>query len=313
MDDLFKQLEGFSADFIGTLQEEFDFDFSVNEVRIESEEDFEKMLMEPYLKNENKIFYRGERVNRSDRPLLPTLFRNRQLLLNDKPLVNIDAEFLLNYYKSLGNYLEFCENFLSYSKEKMYELCAFSQHYIDRSPFIDFTKSLYVALSFALKGQSHPQDDIVVYTVRINESDNYTDSISTAEEWLRDYKVSVFNSPERLLKKEIKRVTPSDIRDFRTMLEESSRKASPCAKLIDIPTNDLMKHQKGVFLLLTDFRLVQKSYLTRNIREEFTFTKNIISKNICPLLLKLIKENTPWYEYSCLLDISGAARISAES
>ncbi|MCD7797531.1 MAG: hypothetical protein LUG95_08055 [Clostridiales bacterium] len=40
---------------------------------------------------------------------------------------------------------------------------------------------------------------------------------------------------------------------------------SPTAKLIDIPTNDLMKYQQGVFLLLNKFSIIDSNYLTKAV------------------------------------------------
>lgn len=314
MDNIFSSLNDFSQGFSRAIQEELDFDFSINEQRIESLADFDKLLRAPSEQQKNRIFYRGERMNSSARPLIPTMFRKRERLLGDNPVVNINADYLLNYYKGMGDYYSFFNSaFGTASKHRLYELCAFSQHYIDSSPFIDFTKSLFVALSFALKGRREFDEDIVIYTAEINDADNYTNDMVVAECWLQEYKVSLFNSPEAIFKAPARAITPQEIREFRETLEASARNASPKARLIDIPTNDLMRQQQGVFLLLTDFRLVQKNYLTKNIRENFYFTKNIISRDICPQLLEMISKEAPWYEYDCLLDVSRAARRAASS
>ncbi len=313
MESIFSSINDLSQEVSRAILEELDFDFSINEQRIESLEEFEQQLKLPSKQQSNRIFYRGERINASNRPLLPTMFRKKERLLGDNWVQNIDSEYLLSFYKGMGDYFSFFNSaFGTASRHRLYELCAFSQHYIDCSPFIDFTKSLFVALSFALKGRQEFNDDIVIYTAKISDADNYTNDMVVAECWLQDYKVSIFNSPEAMLKMPAKAITPSDIKEFRESLESSARNASPKARLIDIPTNDLMRQQQGVFLLLTDFRLVQKSYLTKNIRNQFHFTKFIISKDICPALLDMISKEAPWYEYDCLLDVSKAARRAAE-
>ena len=56
----------------------------------------------------------------------------------------------------------------------LYDICAFSQHYMNSSPLIDFTKSPDVALSFALKGKEAADNDAIIYTVEITNEDNYT-------------------------------------------------------------------------------------------------------------------------------------------
>ena len=314
MDNIFSSFNDFSQGLSKALQEELDFDFSVNEQRINSLADFDEFLRLPFEQQSNRIFYRGERINSPSRPLLPTMFRNRSRLLGEDLVVNINSDYLLSFYKSMGDYFSFFNSaFGAASKNRLYELCAFSQHYLDCSPFIDFTKSLHVALSFALKGRQEFDEDIVVYTVQISDADNYTNDMVVAECWLQDYKVSLFNSPEAMLKMPARNITPADIKDFHERLEASAKNASPKARLIDIPNNDLMRYQQGVFLLLTDFRLVQKSYLTKNIRSDFNFTKYVISKEICADLLKLISKEAPWFEYDCLMDVSKAAHRAAES
>ena len=190
------------SDIGKALENEFDYDFSINEKFIGSVSEFEQLVKKPFEANKQKIFYRGERINDLSRPLVPTLLRNKKNLLEKGSVItNVNSEFLLDYYKSLGNYYEvFRAHFGEASPYRLYELCAFSQHYLDVSPFIDFTKSLYVALSFALKNRKEYKDDIVLYTAETENYDNYTKDIVTAECWLNSYKVTVLNSGEELLK-----------------------------------------------------------------------------------------------------------------
>lgn len=290
------------------IENELDFDFSVNEKRILTTEDFNKYLKNPFGDKNKMIFYRGERKNDLARPLVPTLLRNRKELLQEGTLVlNIDSAYLRNFYTGMGQYLNVFEKMFSdVSEYRMYELCSFSQHYLGISPFIDFTKSLYVALSFATKGRGEVENDIVIYTAEISDFDNYTNDIVVAECWLNNYKVSIYNSPDEIFKLKNIRMTPSAFKSAKASLESRIQESSPKAKMIDIPTNDLVKYQQGVFLLLTDFAMYHKSYLTKNLREEFLLTKYIISKDICPELVNMISEEAPWYEYDCLLNIKTA-------
>lgn len=305
-----------SFDALGKIIEnELDFDFSINEKKINSQEDFTQLLMEPFYNKDKIIFYRGERINDPMRTLIPTLLRNRrELFKNGEPVINIDSDFLLDFYKSKGAYFDlFCHVFGKASKYRLYEICAFSQHYLDFSPFIDFTKSLFVALSFALKNRTEFEDDVVIYTVEINDNSNYTKDMVTAECWLNDYKVTVYNSPEDVLKKNIGYVKPSKVRDSIETIEARSKSNSPKARFIDIPTNDLMKYQQGVFLLLTDYSLFYRSYLTKNIRDDFSVTKYVISRAICRDLLTVITNESPWYTYDCLLDVKRAVSRATEA
>ena len=64
------------------IEYELDFDYNTSVTRLETFDDFLSEIIEPYKKGE-KIFYRGEKVNKIDRTLIPTLFRQRHLLFNE--------------------------------------------------------------------------------------------------------------------------------------------------------------------------------------------------------------------------------------
>ena len=281
------------------LEDNFDFDYSVGEVFVDSMETFRRELLTPFKDKERHIFYRGERVGGLNRPLLPTMYRNKNALLKEgQHCVEVNADFLLEYYKSCGSFFDlYNTTFGTAGKYRLYDLCAFSQHYLNDSPLIDFTKSLYVALSFGLKEKTVFTDDGILYAVEIEDlSSSYTTDKVVAECWLNDFRVHVYNfdkndtSPEvQALKKRVKRT-------------------SPTGRLIDIATNDLMKFQQGVFLLLSDFNLVNRLYLTKNVRNSFKITKYILSKDICADLVRMIAAETPWYRFSQLLEIKDGIR-----
>lgn len=299
------------------IEDELDFDFRVNEIKISSMEEFYKFIKKPFdldfPNKDRKIFYRGERINDLSRPLVPTLLRDKQKILRaDEPVADINSEFLIDYYKNMGEFYNIFQRvFGNVTKYRLYELCAFAQHYLDISPFIDFTKSLYVALSFALKGRQSFDSDIVLYTAEIADTDNYTKDIVTAECWLNMYNVTVYNSPQKIKNIKKTELAPAVLRRVKNLMDGNVIETSPQARLIDIPTNDFTKYQQGVFLLLTDFSLIHKSYLTKNIRKEFLIKKYIINRRICPELLDIIKTEAPWYEYECLFDIKAAMRRAA--
>ena len=64
------------------IEDELDFDFSVNEIRIEDMQQFYTLIKEPFDRDfgnqDRKLFYRGERINDPARPLMPTLLRDRK-------------------------------------------------------------------------------------------------------------------------------------------------------------------------------------------------------------------------------------------
>ncbi len=287
--DILDQLEQ-----LDDLVDEMDYDYSVNEVHVSTMEQFQEHLLQPFLDPARQIFYRGERISSLKRPLLPTMFRDRKLLVDGKEFfADIDMPYILNYYQSNGQYFNlFCSAFGQARKYCMYDLCAFSQHYLDWSPFIDFTKSLYVALSFGLKGKHEFENDGLMYTVEISDPDNYTRERVTAECWLNDYHVRVYDYSKGAQK----------LRDI--------PRSSPDAKVIDIATNDRMKFQQGVFLLLDNFNLVNHLYLTKNVRGSVLINKYILDRALCPQLTELVEQNAPWYSFDNLLNISAGIQTA---
>ena len=276
------------------IEDRLDFDYSVGEVYIDSMQTFQKELMAPFMDPSRHIFYRGERVSQLSRPLLPTMYRDKGMLLKDNEYyVEVDSDYLLDYYKSYGGYVDlYNATFGNAGKYRLYDLCAFSQHYLNNSPLIDFTKSLYVALSFGLKEKTEFEDDGIIYAVEIEDfNNNYTTDKVEAECWLNDYHVSVYDFSRS-----------EDTAEMREAKAKAQR-SSPTAKMIDIATNDLMKFQQGVFLLLSDFSLVNHLYLTRNVRDSVKIKKYILSKDICADLVAMVAKDAPWYRFSQLLEI----------
>ena len=278
---------------LSNFEDTYDYDFSVNEVYIDTMDDFNKILLEPF-KQGKRLFYRGERVNSLNRPLLPTMFRDREKLIpSGQNNVTIDSNYIFDFYSSFGRYVELYNNsFGSSSKENLYDLCAFSQHYMSLSSLIDFTSSLYVALSFSIKGKHIVNDSPIIYTTEIANAENYTRDPAVAEKWIQEYRVTVHNSVDG---------------------DNKIPRTSPHARLIDIASNDLMKFQKGVFLLLTDFNLVNKMYLTKNVRGDFRIVKHTINRDICGQITDLIEAEAPWYSFKNLMDISSGLNSAISS
>lgn len=304
-----KKLESFNT----KITNELDFDFSAVSKRIETFDEFQNYILNDFLEG-NQLFYRGERINDPNRHLLPTMFRKpKELLKNsDLGIAHIDSQYLYNYYADMGGFVDVFNKTMGRADvEHMYEICAFAQHYCDFSPLIDFTKSLYPSLSFALKDRTEFEDDIILYVLELKDFDDYTNDINTANEWLKNFSVYVSCFNDEDIKKTVKDMfaskhLPPIPDDFRKHLEYISSNPAPKARLIDVPTNTRMKFQQGVFLLLTDFQLFNVTYFTKNIREQFLITKYVISKDICPQIKKLIETDTPWYEYKYLTDVESA-------
>lgn len=315
------------SQFIERLENALDINFGVSEIKIDDLDAFKKELYVPFLQG-NGVFYRGERINAFERRLIPTLLRQKAAELKElevEKALNINGRSLFDMYVSRNRFYEVYK--LLYGETdpyKMYNMTALAQHYLDLSPFLDFTKSLYVSLSFAIKGRSEADDDFIIYTVRDASGKNSSSDIAQANEWLDGYNVNVINIVlSTHLKKRAPKIKPLEIKspgeiieeikskDIATEFkryEESALSLSPSAKLIDIPTNDLMKFQQGVFLLLDGFNLIDSKYLTRDIREDFEIKKYIINAGLIPELNKIVENDAPQYTYDRLLNISAAVR-----
>ncbi len=305
LDELGDKLDEFGD----KINDRVDFDFSAVSRKIDTVDEFNSEILNDFL-NHKQLFYRGERINSPQRNLLPTLYRNPSSLFefSDLGIVHIDGEFLLKYYNSLGRFVEVFNNTIGRADcDNLYELCAFSQHYFNLSPLIDFTKNLYTSLSFALKDRKFFEDDIVLYAVELKNHEDYTDDITVANQWLRDIDVYVSSFKEADIRGVVKDIIENKnllmSEEFRHHMEQINTGRVPKAKLIDVPTNTRMKFQQGVFLMLTDFQLFNVKYFTKNIREHFIVTKFIINKDICPDIVKLIKKQAPWYSYKYLTNV----------
>lgn len=305
---LLKKLEIFNA----RINENLDYDFSAVSIRVETMEEFHALIMQDFLDG-RQLFYRGERINDKSRHLLPTMLRNSKDFSseNDLGIVHFDSEFLLDYYSGLGNFVNvFSSTMGKVDVNHLYEISAFAQHYCHFSPLIDFTKSVYPSLSFALKDRKIFEDDIILYALELKNNEDYTNKMEIADAWLRDWNVYACHFDEKYLKKAVREMIKNKQltslpADFKIYLDQLTSLPSPRAHLIDVPTNTRMKFQQGVFLLLTDFHFTN-TYFTKSVRDQFSITKFIINKDICPDILKMIKKDTPWYMYKYLMDVEGA-------
>lgn len=290
--------------------EDLDFDFRADTVKIESMRDLEEKLYLPFSRGE-QIFYRGERQSSITRPLLPSIYRNKEILFDHSNKVDlVTSQELYKFYKNKSGFFDLYEHIIEpVSTDNMYNFLAFSQHYFGISPLIDFTKSLDVALSFALKGRTSFDKDILIYTLQLKSEEEYTTSIETANAWIRDYSVIIFRDITGIDFQN----TLDAISDYKIISEHIKghnllELNAPSAKLIDVPTNDLIKYQQGVFLLLDDFSLMHKGYLTKKIRDDFLMKKWLISKELCPDIAKYLKKTAPHYAYENITDLSNVAK-----
>lgn len=297
----------------------FDYDFSIVSQRIDDIEQFEEKIKKPY-ESGKQMFYRGERTASNERGLLPTMLRNPDWFLenSDSGIVHIDAKTIFDIFDAQGDFVNlFRQTMGEVSPDKLYELCAFAQHYFNFSPLIDFTKSFYAALSFAVKDRDTYDDDIVLYEIILNdEKKDYTTDVETANKWLSELDIFI-SSVDREIKKVLADKKPSKnlfkVReDIINDIEKIINQYTPDAKIIDVPINTRMKFQQGVFLLLTDFHLHGVNYFTSDLRDDFSITKYIINKDICPEIREIIHREAPWYCYKYIMDEKAAFQASVD-
>lgn len=296
------------------IEDALDINFNISEIRINSYDHFERELLRPYSEGAD-IYYRGERIYSADRRLIPTYLRKLTKEVNELGLneLSLNSKTLLEYYQSRENFMNVYSLLYNEARiDNLYDMTAFAQHYLGVSPFIDFSKNLFASLSFALKGRKSFDDDFVIFTAFDIGEDDTTSDINEVNHWLKDYNVKVVNFERTIQKKHEKNlknlgVKPlSEIRrDFKE-IQEFPMTVSPTAKLIDIPTNDLMKYQQGVFLLLNGFTLIDSNYLTKSLRQSFEFKKFIINKDLGIELGALLEEKAPQYRYEAIMDIKKA-------
>lgn len=291
------------------IEYELDFDYNTTIREINTVKEFVNCIIKPY-EDGKQIYYRGERLNKLDRTLIPTLYRDRENIFKKGELVKrFDREELMNFYSSYPHYLNFYRKTMG-STDDLYSFLAFSQHYFDISPLIDLTKSPYVAMSFALKDRLYFDKNPLIYTVEIKNVNDYTKDINVANDWINDYNVIVFNDKRVENYEDFKfDFNQQDLKKYKEIFDcvkdlGLNDITAPSAKMIDVPTNDLMRFQQGVFLLLNDFSIIGKGYFTKNIQADFSIKKWIVNKDICPDLVHMLLDEHPYYSYGNITDLS---------
>ncbi|MCD7797532.1 MAG: FRG domain-containing protein [Clostridiales bacterium] len=173
---------------IQKISDAIDVNYNVSQIKIDSFDDFYNKLYLPY-KDGEPIYYRGERRSSPTRKLLPTFLRTNEIIstYNDMPIVNLDYQKLCDFYCGKSRFMSVYKTIYSNDKEQnIYNMLAFAQHYLGISPFIDFSKSLFVALSFALKDRDEISENIVIYTALDIDCDDTSNDIDEVTDWLEN-------------------------------------------------------------------------------------------------------------------------------
>jgi hypothetical protein len=181
--------------------------------------------------------------------------------------------------------------------DQPYRTVSYVQHAISFSPIVDFTKSLDVALSFALSKSSslssYYEVDSSVYELKMN-TDSVLHEIDKIDKALRDSKVQVFSRNEYLVNVIRNEMWTMMLKGLESIIY-----------LIDFPTNDRMLYQKGTFILFNNTIVIGSDiFLSYN---KVSFLKNHLVKNVIPCakkeeMLKSLLRNTPHYRFRYLMD-----------
>lgn len=204
-------------------------------------------------KNDN-IYYRGQ-IDSSWR-ISPSILRdfNKNVVLDD------------NYYFRLlsktgleAKYNELIRTDKTWEKYSKY---AFMQHSLSFSPFIDFTKEKEIATSFALSNPSQinvlESKDSAVFSIKVDSKFKIDDKIAAYHFLHDDFYIDVINSDYFVLGKNyLLRGVDNNGKSFEksiciTSISKLLARLRPSFRLFDIPVNDRMKYQKGVFICFYD-------------------------------------------------------------
>lgn len=186
--------------------------------------------LKPLLKKEDRWFYRGEE-NYDEFKLIPSMLRKKTF----SEVVVVDKEFIKSEYKKTGC-LDRYEKVFGTSRLS-YKMLCFMQHYGCTSPFLDFSESHLVSLSFATNNKKGVDSTLYVF----KKTDSIRDKFNVND-------ISIVIASRRLSMLDVirgKDLVYCSFIDFDVRITVYSDK-----------TNDRMKYQKGVFLLINQCVIV---------------------------------------------------------
>lgn len=240
--------------------------------------------------NNNVYFFRGQTNYEWD--LIPSMIRN----LNDN--VKINMNFFNKKYLTLKLKDKYYEMF---GKDKIdYLFLSFMQHACSYSPFIDFTKSNIIGLSFALSNPNAFNDftnkNSSLFIVSIDSNEILRSEEKINEFLQKEYQLIYLDRKtlgfgENVLFKENEEEKILFLSDFKTIINL----LTPKYKLIDLPTNDRMKYQKGVFLVFYGCICVNDTIYYR-LNNKFKLLRLKINKTNKRVYLEKIYKKYRFYD-----------------
>lgn len=199
-----------------------------------------------------------------------------------------------------------------------YQRCAFFQHACSFSPLIDFTVDPVVATTFALMDpRVDPLDspfDSLVYSFEANRDANDSDTYrvlrdkKTVNRFLeQEYRMVYLNEDYLALGK------PYDILTYDAQgnphretfvlntLEEVLHALTPSFTFIDLPINDRMRYQKGLFLVFHDC-VCLKGHIFCELNSNFVLHRNRIAGKAKETIRNEIRRDYPHKDFAHLMN-----------
>lgn len=235
----------------------------ITEINISNADDFYEQVI-----NSKYNYFRGE--SNANYFLNSSILRKKNTDINFEKLKDLVSSHNIEYERIISNQHSF-SRFLFYI-----------QHSISFSPFIDLTKSPWIALSFVLEdiqrdSDSNIETDGAIYGIKLH--DNIEDNPII---------LSTHKKIESVLHK----------------LDLSKTKKNTINPYIINPTdlsilNDRMQYQQGAFLLLENDSLNRHSNYNQ---ENVTIVKFILSKQLLKELFFNLREKHQYYTVKYLYD-----------
>lgn len=291
--------------------------FALNELMEEKEE---KTELDPEWPVEegmpgDRFYYRG--IGDYSWKLKSSFYRKKIEGMKITDPIYVDHEQLSKYYRaatagpipgmshnpSLTDRYELCFD----KSEVDYDFIAWMQHSSENSPFIDFTKSRGVAIYFALGEPGAPvkYPKAGVYILDASKSRGACRSLSEVNEHIEEMQLFFLKSRIGPFSK----ITASALMDPGTKktfslgsLPAFISRVVPSYDIIDIPTNDRMKVQKGVFVFFHKAIFVNEEPFALVSKQKLYLTKRPIDAlKKSDFMGKLIKSN-PIFDDGYLMD-----------
>lgn len=249
------------------------------------------------------LYFRGQ--SNYEYRVSPSIIRNL------KESVFLDDDFYYNILKGAAGLEDKFNDLIRRGNNRInrYSKYAFIQHSCSFSPLVDFTQSPVIALSFALSNASRINDfrseDSSVFCLRGGEGelDTITDIHIARDFLIKAFRMKIIESKYFKFGKDyyLKKVGPSPVLINYILIDDLLDAMTPKIKVINIPTNDRMLYQQGLFVCFYDC-LCLGDYIAYELNPNFVLTKIKIPKRNKRALLDSIYKKHREYDPEHLMN-----------